>query len=747
MAEQAAENRRVHLDRLTGAALLIAGLAPHALRRRRGVTLERRLAMLPCKGVPVERPVTIRWNHHHIPFIEAKGDQDLAVGLGMVHAHLRLGQLEALRRLSQGRGAEMIGPLGIEADHLLRTLDFRRAVPAITAAMPAATRDWLAAFVRGINHYLANAASLPEEFAALAMRREVWSIADVLTLGRLLSADFNWVVWSRLLRLRDDPDWPRLWRRLLDQRTLSFFGEDEAADYAGLVARTGSNAFAVAPARSATGATLLASDPHLAFSMPGPWIVAGCCSPGFHAVGLMLPGMPFIALGRNRWIAWSGTNLHAASSDLVAVPAEAPMREREEEITVRWGWPKRILIRETDWGPVVSDVPFLGICREVLALRWIGHRASDEITAMLAVNRARDWDEFRSALNGFGVPGQNMVYADACGRIGQLMAAHLPCRTDGKPDDVVAGPGIDGAWDNAWSAADLPQCTDPESGYVASANERPADGAPVVGYHFSPPDRKQRLEHLIRSSERLSVAKIAQIQRDPHSATALMQRCHLVGWLQTAEVRDARKRRFIADLAAWNGDYSAQSRGALAFELLSHHLARVLIPNRRRAAYDAAWGTRQLIWEDVLAADPQVRQRALERALKRAAKDIGRRETWSARHRLRLGHPLALVPLSGRAYRFADRATGGSSETLMKTAHALTNRRHGSRYGSGARHISDLSDPDANFFVLLGGQDGWLGSNTLLDQLPLWESGEYVTVPLRPETARDTFPFLTELTP
>jgi penicillin amidase len=269
----------------------------------------------------------------------------------------------------------------------------------------------------------------------------------------------------------------------------------------------------------------------------------------------------------------------------------------------------------------------------------------------------------------------------------------------------------------------------------------------VVGYHFSPPDRKQRLEHLIRSSGKLSFSKTAQIQRDVHSATALAQCRRLVGWLQAKEEpRNARQRRFVADVAAWDGDYSTQSRSALAFELLWYHLARALLSRCRRVAYDTAWNTRELIWDDVLAAHPAARQRALERALSSAAKEIGVRETWGDRHRLRLGHALTLLPLLGRAYRFADHPSGGSSETLMKTAHPLTNRRHGCRYGSGARHISDLSDPDANFFVLLGGQDGWLGSTTQLDQLPLWERGEYVTVPLRAATARDTFPYCTELT-
>jgi penicillin amidase len=103
--------------------------------------------------------------------------------------------------------------------------------------------------------------------------------------------------------------------------------------------------------------------------------------------------------------------------------------------------------------------------------------------------------------------------------------------------------------------------------------------------------------------------------------------------------------------------------------------------------------------------------------------------------------------LVGRAWRFTDLPVAGTTETLMKTAHALTDKRHGTRYGSVARHISDLSDLDQNYFALLGGQDGWLGSTTFLDQVPLWQRGDYMVVPLRPETARATFQHCTELAP
>jgi len=84
---------------------------------------------------------------------------------------------------------------------------------------------------------------------------------------------------------------------------------------------------------------------------------------------------------------------------------------------------------------------------------------------------------------------------------------------------------------------------------------------------------------------------------------------------------------------------------------------------------------------------------------------------------------------------------------VMKTANGLSGGRHAVRFGSNARHVSKLSDIDFNYFVLMGGQDGWFGSTTFADQIPLWRRGEYIQVPLQPETVRRAFPFVTELVP
>src|SRR5690348_12025051 len=142
----------------TGAARMLPGRDTRILiwRLLRGffhkighVSLTDRLAMIPVAGAPVSRPVNIWWDEHQVPFIEAETDVDLAVALGIVHGHLRLAQMELMRRASRGRLSELVGRRGLMIDRLVRTFDIARAAPQILAEMPVATRLWLEGFARG----------------------------------------------------------------------------------------------------------------------------------------------------------------------------------------------------------------------------------------------------------------------------------------------------------------------------------------------------------------------------------------------------------------------------------------------------------------------------------------------------------------------------------------------------------------------------------------------------------------------
>ncbi len=193
-------------------------------------TVEQRLAVFPTTGLPISGRVTVHWDRHQIPFVEAESDDDAAFALGLVHAHLRLGQMETFRRISQGRIAEMAGPLATDIDHGLRIIDFGRASAATEAQLPAETRIWLTRFVAGINHYQRVVADLPYDFDVLGLEREPWTIADILTFGRLAGTDVNWLVWFNLLRLRDRSDWSTLWARLVANGSDSLTSFDPNGD-------------------------------------------------------------------------------------------------------------------------------------------------------------------------------------------------------------------------------------------------------------------------------------------------------------------------------------------------------------------------------------------------------------------------------------------------------------------------------------------------------------------------------------
>ena len=412
-----------------------------------------RLDAFPTRGLPVDRPVTIHWSDRQIPFIEAETDGDAAFALGLVHAHLRLGQIAAMRMIAHGRVSEMIGPPGVDIDHGLRMLDFGRAAPEIERTMDEHARQWLQRFVDGLNHYQDNVDELPHEFAVLDLEREPWKVADVLAMGRLAGTDINWLVWNELLPLRAKPGWDDFWARLMKDATATISGVGGDGDIAsvqrwlGGLSRSGSNSLAVLGSRSDTGGALIANDPHLGILVPNVWLIAGVHSPSYHAVGLMAPGLPIFAIGRNAHIAWGGTNMRAASSDLYEVshvPA-TEIDERHERIGVRWWFDSDVSVRETRWGPIVTDTPLLAeLGLPPLALKWTGHGASDEIGAMLAVSRARSFADFRAAFDSFAVPGQNMLYADAEGNIGQVMRYGFPIAAVRLPTSSLTRPSMTG---------------------------------------------------------------------------------------------------------------------------------------------------------------------------------------------------------------------------------------------------------------------------------------------------------------
>jgi penicillin amidase len=704
------------------------------------VTTQQRISAFPTAELPLDHTVTVRWNRYGVPWIEAHSDHDLAFTLGLVHAHLRLGQIVVAKRIVQGRLSESAGPFTREIDRLLRTIDFGYAAADSEARMSPTTHAWMQAFVDGLNWYQRHAPSKPPEYGLLGLHDEAWTIRDLLAIGRLAGADVNWLVASRLMHARREPDWPEQWQRALAA------GADSTVSF-------GSDAVAVAPAHSASGGALLAADPHLGMVLPNFWILAGLKSPTYHAVGLMPPGLPILGLGRNDEIAWSGTNMHAAASELYDVAGAAPASITDRQELIRtWLWPASgVTIRRAAPGPIISDLSFFpGRPAETIALHWTGHEASDEIGAFLRVMRASSAAEFRRALADYGVGGQNMLCATRSGDICQVMAVHLPIREPGSPADLVrraSDPAA--AWHGEADALALPWALNPPGGLLASANNRPTETAFPVGYFFPTSERVERLYSLLSAKEKLSLEDLAALQRDTLSTSALALKTALITAIRQDQAVEQTS-TFLRELESWDGRYGADQHGPVVFELLLYELVHRLYGSADGKVPGTAsdWNYLVHYLPQDLAARPEPGRRALiAAAVQAAAAASTGTANWGELHRLRVGHALAGVPVLGRFFVLDEYGVGGSRNTIMKTAHGLVSGRHYVTFGSQSRQLCDLSDPDRNQFVLLGGEDGWLGSANFADQIELWRQGRTITMPLTAAAVAAQFTTVSVLKP
>ena len=286
------------------------------------------------------------------------------------------------------------------------------------------------------------------------------------------------------------------------------------------------------------------------------------------------------------------------------------------------------------------------------------------------------------------------------------------------------------------SAADLPYSYNPEAGYLVSANDRPPPTDVPVGFFFSPDDRVDRMHALITAETAVGVETLKALQQDAYMASSVTLRDLFLARLDAlgmTAAANADGTKAIERLRDWDGEYRHDSIGAVTFEQFRHAFTArfysLLHGEDDGEAFASAGRRTALLHEDIAAADAETLRAALAAGLDAAVDGLESFADWGDMHRLSLAHPLSNVTLIGGRYEFAEAGVGGSSDTLMKTAHQTTGDRHPVSYGSNARHISDMTDPDENHFVLLGGQDGWFNSTTILDQWELWRRGDYVVCP------------------
>ena len=734
------------------------------------VSFQSRIDDFPSAPMPVEHPVEIRWSDRMVPFIAAKTDSDAAFALGMVHAHLRLGQMALARMITQGRISEMAGPWTTDIDAAIRAFDFGRAAPDIYAAMPPDTRRWMDRYVEGINHYAGQLGpeQWPHEFAIGDLEWEPWQPRDSIAIGRLSGIDINWAVWFSLLQVENQQVRNRVLARLddLSRNGKPTFGESDAhiADLKSVermitlatrIGKSGSNSFVIAPERSATGSALIASDPHLGFNMPNIWLIAGLRSPSYEVVGMMVPGTPVFGFGRTPHLAWGGTNLRATTSELVDVSTLTPdqIETVEHNIGVRLWFDETWQTRRTAYGPIVTGITELFGETPELAVNWVGHRITDETTALLGAMKARNFPEFRTAMKDFALPPQTFLVATKDGDIASMIATTVPARPEGDPLRPLVSPDRSARhFERLVSGDELPFSVNPTTGFLASANNRPtADESRPYGGIFPQDQRIRRIVQLLEQRADWTPQALMDMQMDTVSLLSLELTQAVLPRLQEAARSNPDAKSVLDVLAGWDGDYTVDSRAAPVFEAF---IERFLVSTYdslgtpdELAVYKRLGRERRLALDDLTLLDDAGWQAAMLAALPAAAGVAAKGTRWGDIHKINIGHILSRAPVIGNAYLERQIAVPGTKETIFKTSHDATDEVHRSTFGAQSRHVSDMGDPDSNYFVLFGGQDGWIGSPAFSDQVPLWRAGKLVKVPLTQQAVAAAHPILTNLVP
>ena len=752
-----------------GLVVLLAGCA--ALQGPPGpTTLQDRLGVFPAGNLPIEKPVQINWSDRMVPFITAQTDGDAAFALGLVHAHLRLGQMALARQIAQGRISEMAGPWTTDIDATIRAFDFGLAAPAIYAAMPAETRAWMDRYVEGINLYASSIGpgEWPHEFSVADLEWQPWSAEDSIAIGRLSGIDINWSVWFSLLQIEDQAVRERVLGRLddLSRNGKPTFGDSDARlgqmkaleqviALATDIGKSGSNSFVIAPERSASGSALIANDPHLGFFMPNIWLIAGLRSPSYEVVGMMVPGTPVFGFGRTPHLAWGGTNLRATTSELVDVSTLSPdqIETVDHEIGVRFWVDEDWQTRRTDYGPIVTGITDLFGETPDFAINWVGHRVTDETTALLGAMKAQNFMEFRLAMKDFALPPQTFLVATNDGDIASMIATTVPARPRNDPLRPVASPERSAQhFERLVSGDELPFSINPPVGFLASANNRPtADERKPYGGIFPQDQRIRRIVQLLAERDDWTAEALAKMQMDTVSLLSAELAAAVLPRLKAATEADP-SWSAVADLMTdWDGDYTLESRAAPVFEAFIERFLPSVYARLDRAkdytVFKRLSRERRLALDDLQLLDEAGWQRAISAALPAAAAVAAKGTRWGDLHSISVGHILSRLPVIGERYLERTVAVPGTKETIFKTSHNATDEPHQSTFGAQARHISDMGDLDANHFVLFGGQDGWIGSPAFSDQVPLWRAGKLVQVPLTPDAVRKAHPILYVLRP
>tara|TARA_B100000767_G_scaffold66979_1_gene63433 strand:+ start:14833 stop:17178 length:2346 start_codon:yes stop_codon:yes gene_type:complete len=696
-------------------------------------------------------PAEIIVDEWGVPHIYANDHYDVFFTQGFNAARDRLWQIDTWRRRGLGQLSEVFGANYVAQDKAARMFLYRKDMYSEWLAYGNDAKRITESFVAGINAFVKvaqqNPDLMPPEFTLLAYVPSIWQPEDVVRIrSNGLWRNVVTEVWRARLACKDqleeaaqwkvlEPSWETkvphgldpcvipddvLDNYLLAKAPVKFPPSDKQQTLAQAVVDAhrldvGSNNWVVTGGRTTTGRPILADDPHRGHAVPSLRYIAHLNGPGIDVIGAGEPALPGISIGHNERIAFGLTIFPIDQEDLYVYRKAKngyryqndiePFTTVTEVIKVK-GSPSQIVeLLFSRHGPIVSETK-----KHAFAVRaaWLEPGMSPYFGS-IEYMRAKNFREFIAALNRWGAPSENQVYADTDGNIGYKPAGRFPKRDNW--DGLFPVPG-DGSyeWDGYFDMDVLPEEYNPERGFSGTANAMslPND-YPIetykVGFEWSAPWRYRRLWEALESDDKHSMEDSLALQRDYESVFArsvlaqvptllsrkVEQSQLLAGW-------DHRLTTDSAAAALWNvwyyrhlgpalGGTLSKNPGAASPRIDTQTVLKMLTTeqgqNIASSTLDAAWNETK----NLLGDQPSDWQ-------------------WGDLHKIKFSHPLLSMATGELKAQMTipEYARGGSENTTNNTGYNPDNFLVKS--GASFRMVVDVGNWDEAKMTNAPGQSG-----------------------------------------
>ena len=777
-------------------SLLLTGLVFYGLNSKQGALPPPGKFLNPTTGIwqnekdesiageitlpGLSEKVSVHYDAQMIPHVFAQNEHDLYKAQGYLTAKHRLWQMEFQTHAAAGRLSEIIGEAALNYDRTERRRGMGYGAEQSLAYMEEHDPEVLAYiqdYADGVNAYInqLQAKDYPVEYKLLDYAPEAWSPKKtallLMYMTKMLAGRDKDLEYTNVLRLIGEenfnllfPDFFEVTDPVIPKETdWSFIDVPQTEQPKNTVvldsiAETiekphpdnGSNNWAVAGSKSATGYPILANDPHLGLNLPSIWFAMQLSSPQHNAFGATIPGALGVISGFNEHIAWGETNATRDVIDWYKLEFNADrsqykyngnwkdVQQRVEEIQIKGKEAYKDTVLYTHHGPVVYDKNFKTENEHAgYAMRWIGHEGGSHQKTFLQLNKAKNYDDYVDALQHWVTPSQNFVFASTEGDIALWIQGKFPNKWEGQGKFLMDGSLPENDWQSYIPQAFNAHTKNPARGFVSSANQHPVDeNYPYYVFNDGYETYRNRvINNYFNSKEKFSVADFKALQNNNFNLKASELLPQMLEHMDATQLTEE-ERAVYREIEAWKFNNDIDEVGPSIWALWYEHLHELLWDelqdDKIALTTPYAYQTIHLVktqpdhaFMDIVATEDKTENAsdlfllAFQKTVKTIAEYKGD-YNWGDYKGTYAGHLLQGLPAFSR---FNIPISGGRS--IVNAA----SKNHGPSW----RMIVEMSSPPSALGIYPGGQSGNPGSRYYDNFIDDWAKGEYHSLHFLPD--------------